>query len=103
MTQYGNIPLSSDLVEKMKQFQVKREEERWEEQRKDEVKDLLECVKMNLNSLQKETSSPTRDEAISILSQAKEEIENKKDSLTEKEFNILSDFVAYFCDATQIR
>lgn len=103
MEQYDNIPLSSDLIEKMKQFQVKREKELWEEQRKDAVKFLLIEVNMKLKDLQKEASSPTTEQAISILWQVKEEIENKKDSLTAKEFNTLSGFIADFCDAIQIR
>ena len=61
MTQYGNItiPLSSDLVEKMKEFQVRREKELWEDQRKDEVKLLLGSINCALKDLhkEKETSS----------------------------------------------
>ena len=108
MTQYGNItiPLSSDLVEKMKQLQMECEKEKWEDQRKEEVDLLLDIINNTLKGLNQEISpfsiSTKTEQAISILSKVKEEVETKKDSFTEKEFNTLTGFIAAFCESTRI-
>ena len=99
--------LPSHLMKKIEEFNTRVEEKVWEGKRKDKVEGLLDFINYLLQKADKDrdsfSDSTELKEYVDSLSKIKEKLENKKDSLTEKEYYPLSIEVERIDDSRRTR